>query len=84
MKSPALYFSTHKLDWMLANRREPLTRCMWDNGTFVLFPVQAGSNSPQATPPGTRQVTVLGDDMVFVERTMRILTLLVGRANLIR
>ncbi|KAI9027973.1 hypothetical protein DFJ74DRAFT_661342 [Hyaloraphidium curvatum] len=72
--SHTLTFPTHKLDWMLANRRDVLTRTMWDNGTFVLFPV-AGQGTPQGAP-SCRLVTVLGDDRVYVERTIRMLTLL--------
>lgn len=69
-----LPFPTHKLDWMLANRRDVLTRCMWDNGTFILF--HAGDKGSPPTAPSCRLVTFLGDDRVYVDRTIRMLTLL--------
>ncbi|KAJ3307505.1 hypothetical protein HDU93_006060, partial [Gonapodya sp. JEL0774] len=73
----------HKLDWMLANRRDAITKIMWDNGTFALFPVastSSGSESPslnshQAQRLQTRNVTIYGNDRVFIERTVRMLTL---------
>ncbi|KXS16939.1 hypothetical protein M427DRAFT_133734 [Gonapodya prolifera JEL478] len=76
-------FPSHKLEWMLANRRDLISKIMWDNGTFILFPVtssnptegQTNQQQQQQQRIQNRIVTIYGDDRVFIERTVRMLTL---------
>lgn len=51
------------------NRKDSLRKILLDNGTFAVFP-----------PIGIHHniITVFGDDRVFVERTLRLINLLVG------
>ncbi|KAJ3079842.1 hypothetical protein HK102_003473, partial [Quaeritorhiza haematococci] len=56
-----------KLDWIQVNCREKLRSIMVDNGTHATAPA-LGSNS--------NILTVIGDDRVYVERTIRAIMLL--------
>ena len=58
-----------KLDWMLADRWDDLRTIMTDNGTSIKFP-QIGSQ--QST------VTIHGDRIVPVSRTIRMIMQLVS------
>jgi hypothetical protein len=58
---------SRKLDWMLVNRRDQLRKIMNDNGVFLSIP-PIGSN--------IGSIRVIGDDPIFVERSIRSLMVL--------
>jgi hypothetical protein len=60
---------SRKLDWMLVNRRDQLRKIMNDNGVFLSIP-PIGSN--------IGSIRVIGDDPIFVERSIRSLMVLVS------
>ncbi|KAI9217694.1 hypothetical protein BC828DRAFT_408264 [Blastocladiella britannica] len=59
--SRQLHVLARKLDWMLTHRKDLIMRFMYDNGTFVALP-PLGS--------GHTLVTVYGDNMVSINRTL--------------
>lgn len=59
---------SRKLDWILVNRKEKIISTMVDNSTLVVMP-PLGTN--------TNMLTVVGDDRVYIERTIRAIMLLI-------
>jgi len=51
-----------KLDWLLSDRLEDVKQVMYDNGTFITFPVIGSQAS---------LISVYGDHRVNIERTIR-------------
>ena len=58
-----------KIDWLLSDRREDVKQIMYDNGTFINFPIIGSQAS---------LLSVYGDHRVNIERTIRTIMLLVG------
>lgn len=58
-----------KLDWLLTDRMEDITKIMSDNGTYLQLP-SVGSQASL--------ITVFGDHRVAIERTIRSIMALVS------
>jgi hypothetical protein len=58
-----------KIDWLLSDRREDVKQIMYDNGTFINFPIIGSQAS---------LLSVYGDHRVNIERTIRTIMLLVS------
>jgi len=62
MQSRETVILPRKLDWMVLDRAEDLKSIMSDNATFIQFPSIGSSTS---------LITVYGDHLVSVQRTIR-------------
>jgi hypothetical protein len=66
LETQSLWVHAQKLDWIMTNRRDQVVKIVRDNGTHISFDQVDGLY---------RTISVSGVDKTFVERTVRMLTL---------
>ncbi|KAJ3213275.1 hypothetical protein HK099_007479 [Clydaea vesicula] len=59
---------SRKLDWLVLNHKEKLKKIMSDNATVLILPKLGGSSNT---------LTVIGDERIFVERSIRMLMIFI-------